>query len=145
MYHNAAKAYGTQQIQGASPAMQVALLYERAVSSLHEAIDAIQRGDVQARWVANKRASDIVTALMSALDQEKGGEIAQSLDQLYSYLLRQLVTVDVRNDPKPAEEAIEILKPLRDAWLDLARNQKPESPAEPGAEQTDRARQSSYA
>lgn len=145
MYHNAAKAYGTQQVQGASPAMQVALLYERAVTSLHEVVDAIHRDDVQARWVSNKRASDIVTALMSALDQEKGGEIAQNLDQLYSYLLRRLILVDVRNDPAPAEEAIEILKPLRDAWFDLARDQRPEAPSESTAEQADQTRQPSYA
>lgn len=123
MYNNAAKAYGTQEAMGASPVLQVAMLYERAISSLHETVAAIEAGDVNKRWAANKRALDIVTALMASLDAERGGEIARDLDQLYLYLLRRLPMVDVRNDPAPAKEAIDILKPLCESWQILARGQ----------------------
>lgn len=148
MYNNAAQAYGTQQVKGAPPVLQVAMLYERAIGSLQEAIAAIEAGDINKRWTANKRAIDIVTALMASLDAERGGEIAQNLDQLYTYLLRRLPMVDVRNDPAPAKEAIELLKPLCESWQQLARGEQTqaadagtgeaqESPAEPAPRQTE--------
>ena len=123
MYNNAAQAYGTQQVKGAPPVLQVAMLYERAIGSLQEAIAAIEDGDINKRWTANKRAIDIVTALMASLDGERGGEIARNLDQLYGYLLRRLPLVDVRNDPAPAREAIDLLKPLCESWQQLARGE----------------------
>jgi flagellar protein FliS len=150
LYNNAAQAYGTQQVKGAPPVLQVAMLYERAIGSLQEAVAAIEAGDINKRWSANKRAMDIVTALMASLDGERGGEIAQNLDQLYTYLLRRLPMVDVRNDPAPAKEAIELLKPLCESWQQLARGEQtqaadagtgeaPESPAEPSPQASERA------
>ena len=134
MYNNAAHAYGTQQVRGASPVLQVAMLYERAIGSLQEAAAAVEAGDVNKRWTANKRAIDIVTALLASLDGERGGEIAQNLDQLYTYLLRRLPLVDVRNDAAPAREAIDLLKPLCESWQQLARGQhgQPEAAADTG-------------
>jgi flagellar protein FliS len=150
LYNNAAQAYGTQQVKGASPVLQVAMLYERAIGSLQEAVAGIEAGDVNKRWSANKRAIDIVTALMASLDGERGGEIAQNLDQLYTYLLRRLPMVDVRNDPAPAKEAIELLKPLCESWQQLARGEQnqdndtaadraDETPAERSPQVSDRA------
>lgn len=131
MYNNAAQAYGTQQVRGAPPVLQVAMLYERAISSLQEAAAAIDEGDIGKRWTANKRAIDIVTALLASLDTERGGEIAGNLEKLYTYLLRRLPLVDVRNDAAPAREAIDLLKPLCESWQQLARgqNDQPGGPA----------------
>lgn len=139
MYTNAAQAYGTQQVQGASPALQVAMLYERAITSLHDTVDAIEQGDIKRRWQSNKRANDIVTALLGSLDHDQGGEIASNLDQLYTYLLRRLPMVDVRNDPAPAQEAIELLKPLCSSWLQLARGQQTADGEEGDGAQADAA------
>jgi flagellar protein FliS len=136
LYTNAAQAYGTQQVKGAPPVLQVAMLYERAIGSLQEAVAAIEAGDVNKRWSANKRAMDIVTALMASLDGERGGEIAHNLDQLYTYLLRRLPMVDVRNDPAPATEAIELLKPLCESWQQLARGEQTQA-SDTAADQAD--------
>jgi hypothetical protein len=58
--------------------------------------------------------------------------------------------VDVRNDPAPAKEAIELLKPLCESWQQLARgqhtqdaeagaDQQPDTPDEPSPRQVDSA------
>jgi flagellar protein FliS len=121
MYGNAAHAYRARQVQGATPVQQVAMLYDRAIASLREAIDAIEQGDIERRWRANNRAVEIISALMSGLDMEQGGEIAQNLKRLYTFLLRRLGQVDLKNDPQPAREAIDILDPLRQSWHQLSR------------------------
>lgn len=121
MERNVAK-YQTQQVMTASPAKLVYMLYERAIVSLREAIAAIEKGDIEARWKANKRATDIVDHLWSAIDTEQGGEIAENLDKLLGALLLRLPDVDMNNDAKTAEEIIRVLEPLRDAWREISKN-----------------------
>jgi len=123
------RAYQTQQVMTASPAKLVAMLYDKAILSLREAIRAIETGNIEARFNANKRAGDIITHLWTTLDVEKGGEIAANLSRLYGFMLSRLTFVDVRNDPEPAREVIGLLEPLRESWNQLARGDKKPAPA----------------
>lgn len=124
MYGNASFAYQAQQVRGVSKVRQVAMLYDRAIASLKEAIQAIEDKEIERRWRANKRAQDIVLALYGALDEEAGGEIARNLSQIYMFALRRLPRVDLRNDPAPAQEVIELLEPLRRSWYELAEREQ---------------------
>jgi flagellar protein FliS len=114
-------SYQMQQVNGASPALLVAMLIEKAIASLREAIRAIEAGDVQARWTANNRAGEIINHLWLTLDTDNGGEIAENLDRLYQFMMNHLMGVDLRNDPKPAEDVIVLLEPLLVSWRELAR------------------------
>ncbi len=120
MDQKATAAYKTQEIMTASPARLVAMLFDRAIASLNEAIEAIKAGDIERRWNANRRAIEVVAHLAMTLDMEKGGQIAQNLDQLYRFVLSLLPQIDLRNDVRPAEDAIRILEPLRVSWHELS-------------------------
>jgi flagellar protein FliS len=116
-----AASYQTQQVNGASPALLVAMLFEKAIASLKEAIRAIEANDVQARWTANNRAGEIINHLWLTLDTDNGGEIATNLERLYEFMMNHLMGVDLRNDPKPAHDVIVLLEPLCVSWRELAR------------------------
>ena len=113
-------SYQAHQLNGASPALLVAMIIEKAIASLREAIRAIEAKDVQARWKANNHASEIINHLWLTLDTNAGGEIAQNLERLYQFMMNHLTKVDLRNDPKPAQEVIELLEPLLQSWRTLA-------------------------
>jgi flagellar protein FliS len=127
----AATTYLSQQLLNASPARLVFMLYERAITSLHEVLAAIDAGQIEARWRANKRAIEIVFHMWTTLDRERGGEIAANLDRLFAYMLRRLPDIDLKNDRNTASEIIQLLQPLRDAWRDLSN--APVTPMEPPA------------
>ena len=120
MTENASRQYQTQQIMTASPAMLVFMLFDKAISSLNAAVRAIAANDVQERWRANNRAMEVIFHLQMTLNMELGGEVAENLDRLYGFMLNRLPRVDMKNDPKPAEEVIELLAPLRESWRELA-------------------------
>jgi len=124
------RAYQTQQIMTASPAALVAMLYDKAILSLKEAIRAIEAGDIEARFNANRRAGDIITHLWTTLNIEQGGEIAGNLSRLYGFMLSRLTLVDVKNDPEPAREVIGLLEPLRESWQILAKGKPADSSAD---------------
>jgi flagellar protein FliS len=133
MARNVADKYQTQQILSASPAKLVAMLLDKAISSLHEAIRAIEAGEIEARWRANDRAMEIINHLWMTLDVEKGGEIAANLDRLYRFMLARLPEVDMHNNPGPARDVIGLLEPLRRSWHTVAERTKAAAPAGPAA------------
>jgi flagellar protein FliS len=131
--NNVAK-YLTQQVMTASPEKLVYMLYDKAIASLREAIAAIEAGDIEGRWRANKRAMDIVEHMWSTLDVEQGGEIGENLNKLLPFMMLRLPDVDIKNDPAPAEEVIRVMEPLRDAWREIAMNGAPGAAPRPAAE-----------
>jgi flagellar protein FliS len=117
----ASQHYRNQELMTASPARLVVMLYDRAIQSLNEAIKAIEDGDIQRRWKANKNANEIITHLAMTLNFEEGGQIALNLNDLYRFMLSTLVNVDVRNDPQAARDVIKLIEPLRASWDQLAK------------------------
>jgi flagellar protein FliS len=124
----ATQHYKTQELMTASPARLVVMLYDRAIFSLNDAIKAIEIDDIERRWKSNKNAIDVITHLAMTLDFEKGGQIAQNLDELYRFMLRTLVNVDVRNDAQPACDVIKLIEPLRESWDQIAKGTTADAP-----------------
>ncbi|HLI10689.1 MAG TPA: flagellar export chaperone FliS [Alphaproteobacteria bacterium] len=129
MNNRGAAAYQVQQVMTASPLKLVAMLYDKAIHSLKEAIRAIEAGDIQGRWNGYHRAFEIITHLRMTLDRKRGGEVAANLDQLYGFMLVRLHQINTRNDPAPAREVIALLEPLRDSWHQAAAQRATAAPA----------------
>lgn len=120
MNEHAAHTYKQQQVNTASPAKMVFMLYEKILSRLQEAQNAIERKDIQARCDANCNAMELIAHLSKTLDMEQGGEIAANLEKLYTHCLIRLMDVDRLNDRDAAAEVIGLLKPIRDSWATLS-------------------------
>ena len=60
-----------------------------------------------------------MTALRGSLDFA-AGPMASQLDQLYDFVLRRLQSGNARKEPRPTEEALQVLRGLLEAWQDLA-------------------------
>ena len=120
MVDNAALIYGQQQINTASPAKMVFMLYEKVIASLKEAMRAIEAGDIAARCNANCKAQEILAHLSNTLDMEQGQQIAKDLEAVFAFAMMHLIDVDAKNDPKPAQDVINLIQPLADSWRELA-------------------------
>ena len=120
MDKEASQKYLAQQVMSASPAKLVAMLYDRAITLLHEAIKAIEAGNIERRWRANGKATEVICELWQALDMDAGGEIAENLNRLYGFMMMHLTMVDTENSAQAAREVIGLLEPLRRSWHELA-------------------------
>ena len=96
------------------------MLYEGANRSLAQARSAIERENAYAKREAISRALAIVAELQNVLNVDDGGEIAESLDSLYSFVNERLIDANQRNDVGAIDEAVRVLAPLHDAWVQLA-------------------------
>lgn len=120
-----AQAYYQTQIQSRSPLELVVMLYDGALRFLQQTVDAMERGDLVAKRDSLSRAMAIVTELHGMLDLEQGGEVAASLDSLYTYMMERLTTANQQRDAAPVAEVMRLMTGLRDAWSQIAQAPPP--------------------
>ncbi len=113
---NPLEAYMKNSVNTATPLQQIILLYERAIIALKAAKEDIDQGNIQSKINNITKASDIIRALDSALDFEKGGEIANNLHMLYDFIEHSLFQVHAKNDKQLIDDLVEILEKLKEGW-----------------------------
>jgi flagellar secretion chaperone FliS len=112
-------AYRTTQVVSASRAGQIVLLYQGAIRFGTQHLAWLERHEIEQAHRSSIRCQEIVAALQGSLDLS-AGPIALQLDQLYDFVLRRLVEGNVSKEPKPTQEALQVLRGLLEAWQDLA-------------------------
>ena len=113
--------YLAMDITTASPEMLVVKLYEGAIRNARAALVHQREGRVGERGRAISKAIAIVSELSSALDMERGGEIASNLSGLYGFVNEQLVEANLEGRQERIEDALRILDILAEAWVEVAR------------------------
>lgn len=111
-------AYRRVEIETASPAKLVVMLYNGAIKNAEEAKQALAEKKSGLAHEKLIRAQEIVTELRGALNFN-AGDVAENLDRVYDYVYRLLVQANVRKDEGPIDECIEHLRELRDAWEEV--------------------------
>jgi flagellar protein FliS len=116
-----AAAYYQTQVQTQSPLELVVMLYDGALRFMRTAAEAMARRDLTAKRDAISRALAIVSELQSTLNMTEGGEIAASLDALYTYVNGRLLDANIKGDADGLHESVRLLASLREAWAEVAR------------------------
>ncbi|NIA69477.1 flagellar export chaperone FliS [Pelagibius litoralis] len=107
------------EVARARPTRLVVMLYDEAINGLAAAINAISDNEIEERCNRINVVTEIVATLHLGLDMDKGGEIAEQLGSIYRFILGQLIRVNIHSDSQGAAQIIDVLKPLRDAWVEV--------------------------
>ena len=118
-YARAVNTYRERDVFTASPARLVVMVYDHVVANLQRARVArdAKRPDVQLEAIG--KARDGITELLVTLDLEKGGQIAADLQQLYTYMLTQLVD-GPRLDARVFDRILAMVGDLRESFATIA-------------------------
>lgn len=100
------------------------MLYDGALRFMNGAKVAMEARDLYKQNDQIQRAQKIVAELMSSLDMEKGGEIAQNLLSLYSFVYNQLVEANIEDRPELIDDAMLVMTQLRESWAVLEENSR---------------------
>jgi flagellar protein FliS len=112
--------YQNIQVSTSNPEKILIMLYDGAINFTRIAIDKLAKGDVAGKGLYISKAQAIVAELMNTLNHEVGGDISRQLEQLYNYLIDELIAANIKNAPEPLENAVRILTTMRDTWVDAA-------------------------
>ena len=96
--------YRQVQVNTASPGKLIVLLYQGAIRAMKQGIDLIEKKDYEGKGNALIKAQDIIMELNLALDMDIGGEISQSLRQLYVYIYKRLLDANMELNVEYIEE-----------------------------------------
>ena len=108
-----------EELRTASQSRLVVMIYDEIIDALNRAIAAVDSGAIQDRCNAITEAMELVAQLALSVDIERGGEIAENLAQIYKFILAHLPWVNLRNDAQAARDALQLVTPLRNAWIEL--------------------------
>ena len=118
-------SYRQTEIQSRTPIELVVMLYDGALRFAGDARDGILAHDIAKRTRSVSRALDIISELQSTLNMDQGGDLATSLDQLYGFVRDRLLDASFRQDVRPIDEAVRVLKTLREGWVQISAEQTP--------------------
>lgn len=109
-------AYKKTQIETASPEALILMLYDGALKFIGQAEIAFADKNLEQTSNLLLRIQAIFAELMTALDKEKGGEIAVNLERLYVFFLEKLGEANIKKDPQPMLEIKPLIQDLRSTW-----------------------------
>lgn len=116
----AAASYGSVMVEtGVDSSDRVQLIHmllDGLLESLSAAECHIKANDIQEKSRHLNRAGRIVLGLQGSLDYEKGGELAYNLSELYGYVTRMLLQINLKNDLALLREVKGLMTDIRDAW-----------------------------
>lgn len=129
MFHSAFNPISSYQkveydanIESASPHQLVALLFQGAEQAIALARVHMENQNLAEKGLSISKAIDIINlGLKASLDLEAGGEIAQNLSALYDYMVRRLITANIKNQPAILDEVSMLLKEISSAWGEAAK------------------------
>ena len=123
--HAGANAYARVGVEtgvmGASPHRLIVLLYQGARQAIAQARMYLQQGNVPDRGMAISKATRIIeSGLQQSLNLEVGGETAERLNALYSYMARRLLEANIKQSEAMLVEVDGLLATLEEAWIGIA-------------------------
>lgn len=108
------------QLADASPYQVVQMLMGGVLDSLALAKGALQRQDYEVKGRALSKASAILNALRSTLDESLAPDLTQNLYALYTYMLERLIDAAVEKQNADAiDEVVRLFREIKSAWDEI--------------------------
>ncbi len=130
--------YQQNQIATASKEQILIMLYDGAIRFCRQANTAITEEDMAVKGKYIGKAMAIIAEFANSLDHKIGGAIADDLDGLYTFMLKELSLANVNSDQDKIEIVINLLMDLRQTWveaIEINNNAKSQEPQATTAEQ----------
>jgi flagellar protein FliS len=109
--------YLAEKVATASRMELTAMLFDKVVQRLKQAIGAAESQDWTTLRHLLMRAQDIIDELRGSLDLSTG-QIASNLEALYAWV----IDANIRRDASGIRDALDVLAPLQTTWREICRD-----------------------
>ena len=125
--NKASQQYAQTKIQTASSGDLVIMLYQGCIKFMRLGKKSIQENNYQDANEYLIRSQDIIMELLTTLDAEKGGNVAQNLAALYEYMYKKLIQANMKQDPDRIDQVESMLLELLEAWKEAVKSDRKEN------------------
>jgi flagellar protein FliS len=123
--NNPYKQYQKTSVTTAKKEKILLMLYEGAIKFVKQAQIKMEKKDVSAKGMLISKATAILSELMNTLDFNVGGQLAVDLENLYIFMIDQLIEANIQNDTEKLRNVEKILRILYTAWDEVINNPQP--------------------
>jgi len=123
-YSNYQNAYKKASVNTLDQTKLIIMLYDGAIKNASFAVEHMKSGQIEKVHDCLIKTKNIVTELMATLNMDRGGDIANNLQSLYSYMFSQLIEANMNKKTEPVVVVIDLLKELRAAWTQINSKKK---------------------
>jgi len=117
------KSYVRITTQTAPPGQLVLMLFDGAILALERALLGFKLTEIGERNTAIhnnlQRALDIIQELDWSLDMQAGGQLAETLRNLYNFFERRIAESNRKKSRQGIDEILPMVRTLRDAWYQM--------------------------
>jgi flagellar protein FliS len=121
--------YQQNQVNTASPEQILLMLYDGAIRFTRRAIAGIEENQPELRISGVSKTMAIIAEFSNSLNHDVGGQIAEDLDALYHFMMRELTSANLNNDVKKLRTVEQLLMDLRLTWGEAVEINKKEMAA----------------
>jgi len=114
-----AQAYFSTHIATTDQGQLLLMLYDGALKFLAQAREKMLVRDVAGKGILISKTIDIVNELAASLNMEKGGTLAENLDNLYFLCTTRLLQANAKLDVAQLDSVVDILSGLRNAYAQI--------------------------
>lgn len=114
---NPYQQYKRQDVMMASPIELIVMLYTGCIKQLKLARMSIEKIDYEKTNVCMQKAQDIIVELSVSLDFSY--EISKEIMDIYSFILSQIIDININKDVEKLNKVIEIIENLRSTWIQV--------------------------
>ena len=124
MSYSQANVYREREVLTASPEKLVVITFDHILVNLRRARVAIETGNIERRVQALSKAREGVMELLTSVDVDRGGAVANNLLALYSFALREMLEIGRTRDVAKLDAVVAVIANLRDAFATIAADPK---------------------
>ena len=114
-----AQAYFSTHIATTDQGQLLLMLYDGALKFLAQAREKMLARDMAGKGILISKTIDIVNELASSLNMEKGGALAENLNNLYFLCTTRLLQANAKLDVEQLDSVVNILSGLRNAYAQI--------------------------
>lgn len=119
MNNKAAQAYFQTKVSTTDQGQLLLLLYDGALNFLQQARVKMLEKDYAAKGILISKVIDIVSELANTLNLEKGGTLAENLNNLYFLCTTRLLQANLKMNVEQLDSVTTILSGLRSAYAQI--------------------------
>jgi len=124
---SSAETYRVQDTHGKSQLDLIIQVYDGAIAAYRAAAECYRKEDYQAGYRQIEKGKNFVVHLYTTLDNDQGGQVADNLAKLYSFIVAQTSVVEATKDLSEIDDIITVLTNLRDGWSALKQQEVKDS------------------
>ncbi len=117
--NKAAQAYFQTKVNTTDQGQLLLLLYDGALKFLQQAREKMLVKDYAAKGILISKVIDIINELTNTLNLEKGGSLAENLNNLYFLCTTRLLQANLKMSVEQLDNVASILSGLRSAYAEI--------------------------